>query len=268
MTFLHYHKFMIDVHNYLNKLYEYFVRLMNDVFSRLFRDSTNRKDNKITRNSRRIRKEDEDKWKLRLAAGCYLVDNQKFQAEIQPEVYSSLSSTSLHRKRAKSKNPPKPTDQKLNTARRRKIQYVMDKEGTIQRTDNYIVTDSVEPPPYQVMKPKKSIQAKYYDKKSELIRVPRFSLSNMQKEIEDTRPPRIEYGQASEVITTQLDVKKEEGQYEPEDTRNNVIMNADEVFDVDKDTPKAVTMLSSMGQNWDNCGYPTSVSFFLEAKNS
>ena len=241
---------------------------MTDVFSRLFRESTNKSRTEKSRKLRdSIKSKENDEWKLRLAAECYLVDdNSKVTKEQQTprEVYSSLSAISLHHKRSSKKETPREVKTVLSQ-RRRPVSHIMDRRGDVTRTDNYIITDSIEPSPYTYIKPTRLVGNKYYDHRSEPRTAP-FRTERIQKELERSKIKKANWGQLDNLCTTKIEIVNAD-KMEKANNDQNIMVNMDDELSI-YEIPKPTQLISNTGICYDNYGYPDSVSFILDNTSS
>jgi hypothetical protein len=237
---------------------------MSDIFSRLFKESVDRKDERTQKMREAIKTEEDEKWKLKLAASCHLVDRNTnpTQKQQRREVMSSLSTISLHHKKPTQKTEKRKA-QSILSQNRRSVSTIMDKQGSIKRTNNYIITDSVEPPPYRYLKPTPNSSRRYYDK-NETPRTKRVDTQGIKQQIEKNKLERLEWGQLDSICTTKIDVDNAD-EMEREISDDNIMVDINEELPLDV-LPKATNLISKTGICFEMYGYPDALSFILDPK--
>ena len=238
---------------------------MSDVFSRLFNESvarTNDDRSKKLRDS--VRLQEDEKWKLKLAASCYLVDKNT-PSSLMPherEVMSSLSAVSLHHKKSTRKSQ-KPKAQTILSQNRRCVSTIMDNCGNVTRTDNYIITDSVEPQPYRYLKPSPNSSRRFYSNKKS-PRTKKVNTEEIKKELEENKIERAQWGRLDSICTTKIEVENAE-EMQKRSNDDNIMVDMDNELPLDK-LPKATNLISNTGICYEMYGYPDSLSFILDPK--
>lgn len=237
---------------------------MCDVFSRLYEDSTTRKA-KVARKVREsVRIEEAEKWKLTLAANCYLVDKNPEPQMENPEVISSLSSISLHRKRPRSMVSKRRTSAVLSE-NRRTVSTIMDDRGSVVCTDNYIITDSVEPTPYNYIKPEEPMTPRRFYPSNAVQKSPRIDIEHYRQQFKTQKPKQVQWAPSNHITVTKLDVPPSPRPIMPQ-SPDHIILNSDQGEKLIAEHLKPAHLISSTGMCWEFLGYPTSLSYILEKK--
>lgn len=245
--------------------------MLDSVFDRLFNYSV--KDNVEKKERVKVIRQSEDKneWELRLAAGCYLVDNETTPRQSYVSL-KSLSSSTLHRKRSKKRNIINENINSCNvsarqpeeilSARRRIVSHIMDKEGNITVNSNYVITDSVEPPPYHYLKPKSAMNTRFYEKRdAAYFKGP--EVEELKKEVSRSKKMKntVDWGEVDEVVVKSMNIEEDHSK-RVNNPKNFIIVDANAEFDASKEQ-NITNMISLTGKSWDNSGYPNSLSFIL-----
>ncbi|EAY14135.1 hypothetical protein TVAG_351830 [Trichomonas vaginalis G3] len=235
---------------------------MCDVFTRLYENSTSHRPKAERKVRDSIRKEETEKWKLTLAANCYLVDrNDAPQAE-NLEVISSLNSISLHRKRPRTSSTKNRKNPVLNE-NRRTVSTIMDRKGSVVCVDNYIITDSVEPTPYAICKPEEPLSARRFYQPTVTPKSPRFNTEKYKSQIQMTKPKQIQWAPTEHITVTNLNVQTDKN-LKKAGPKSGIMVDIDHVEDINEEIPKPTPLISSTGTTWDNYGFPLSVSSILD----
>lgn len=248
--------------------------MSEDVFSRLFKDSTVGLRARSSLRSSQQKRNDSSQWDLKLAAECRLVDNQPvFQHANKPIQLNSLTTQSLN-KRSRKKSKTAPTTPRLNQSQLRPISYVLSQDGSVERTEWYYITDSVEPPPYKGPKPKKAqlisthqgISQTYGNKlKSQNDRplgVSDYELDYIRKELRKIQRKKVIWAHTN---STACDHRMPQTENEKPSNEEPEIDMVDLVTPLDiAKKPKAMKVVSYACRSWEHSGYPTSLSFLLE----
>ena len=221
---------------------------MLDVFERLHRHSISSKTGRAAVVVESAKRMEEEKWKKMLIAACRIVTQDPAEFSHERASVPCLSISSLKRKR------------RPQSAVVKKVSTVMSSDGSVSSTQYYLVTDSVEPPPYRVarVQPPGRLKSARQKKPEGLI-----ATSGMRKEIRNFKRRTVSYGALHRVVEEKmLEVETDDEQDSHEEPR---------VIQVDFNNPlsmdrkiEPMQMISHTGQHWENNGYPSSVSYILE----
>lgn len=245
-----------------------------DVFSRLYKDSTSGARFRQSIRSCQQKRNDSTNWDLKLAAECRLVDNQpSFKRANRPIQFNSLSTQNLSTL-VKTKNSTPPSKKRLNQSQLRPISVIMSPDGTVERTEWYYITDSVEPPPFNGQKPNKAKLISPHQGIFPSARrdrdlppddngiVPEDELEKVRRSIRKLQRKKIIWANSAESacdhkIPQSLKVKeiKKEKQIE--------IVDPVTPLNIEK-KPEAMPVVSYACRSWEHCGYPNSLSFLLD----
>ena len=221
---------------------------MLDVFQRLHRLSVSAKTGRSAMAVEAARKSEEEKWKKRLVAECRIVTEDPHEYASGAVAVPCLNISSVQTK-------PRP-----QSALVRKVSTVLSRDGSVSSTQYYIVTDSIEPPPYNVARVQTPRRLQVTRSKREGV----FETHGMRKEIRNFKKRTLFYGTLQRVIEERLP--------EPETTSDaNDDSDDSHVIQVDFNNPLSLDkeifprhMISHTGHQWDSSGYPTSVSYILD----
>ena len=233
------------------------------VFNRLFEESTKSKNKKSNYLLEEIKKEEENKWKLSLAAKCELVDSNS-NLKSEKIVISSLSSHGINKKRRQSTN----IDSKyiLDHSQRRSVSVILSEDGKISSTNNYIVTDSIEPTPYSAFKVSK-VSSRFFLKNIEdEENIPTPKTKKIRKELNRIKSMPIVWQSSTRESVSPMPLDPtEESKIKKHNLDNNIMINMNDNVTLESET-NPVPMISTTGICYDNYGYPTSLSFILNSK--
>lgn len=221
---------------------------MLDVFQRLHRLSISAKSGRTAKAVEAARKAEEEKWKKRLAAECRIVTQNPHEF-----VRGTVSVPCLLVSSAKTKQRPQ-------SALVRKVSTVLSRDGSVSSTQYYIVTDSVEPPPYHAQTPRR-LQSK---QKRGNERDGVYETQGMRREIQHFKKRTIAYGSYPRVVEEKM-VEAESGDDSQDGSEEGHVIQVDfnNPLRLDKEI-EPTQMISSTGQQWENNGYPTSVSYIMD----
>jgi hypothetical protein len=218
---------------------------MTNVFERLHWDSVTGKPGRSAQAIRSSREKEEQTWKLRLVAECRIVARSTTDSDDSPIRVSSLSSSSLHRRRRK-------PDSGFH---RRSVSTLLSSDGSVQVTEHYLVKDSIEPPPYHVARvhtPRKLTVKREQPKGT-------IDIEPLRKQIEENRRKPIIWDTQERVFSQRLVDVDENGDDEP--TREPRIMN-DIHVPIDPKGAVPTALISATGHSWEDNGWPPSHSYF------
>ncbi|OHT07318.1 hypothetical protein TRFO_24588 [Tritrichomonas foetus] len=240
---------------------------MSDVFFRLFEDSTTGLRARSSLRSSQQKKNDSQQWDLKLAAECRLVDSKpSFKLANHPVQRESLTTLNLN-KQSKRKAMTAPITPRLNQSQLRPISVVMSPDGSVERTEWYYITDSVEPPPYIGPKPKKA-QLNTPNKGitepiPETTGVPDDEIIRVKRELRKIHRHKVVWANSSE---SAIDHKI------PQSNKTKKVKKKDKTIDIvdpvkplnikKKQSPSKVVSFAC--RSWEHNGYPNSLSFILE----
>lgn len=244
--------------------------MSDDVFTRLFKDSTVGMRARSSLRSSQQKRNDSSQWDLKLAAECRLVDNQPiFQHANKTVQINSLTTQNLSRNsNSKKKSKTAPSSPRLNQSQLRPISFIMSQDGSVERTEWYYITDSVEPPPYKGQKPKKAQLISTHQgisqssqNSSKNVAVPENELNYIKKELRKIQRKKIIWAQST---VTAYDHRMPQTGDEKEINEDHEIDIVDPVTPLDiAKKPKAMKVVSYACRSWEHRGYPTSLSFLL-----
>ena len=244
--------------------------MSEDVFTRLFKDSTIGLRARSSLRSSQQKRNDSSQWDLKLAAECRLVDNQpNFQHANKPVQINSLTTQSLSQRPHSKKSKTAPSSPRLNRSQLRPISFIMSQDGSVERTEWYYITDSVEPPPYKGPKPKKAQLISTHQGISQSSQnsnktsaVSDYELDYIKKELRKIHRKKVIWAQSS---VSACDHRM------PQSTEESPIKEDHEIDIVDPVTPidiakkpKAMRVVSYACRSCEHRGYPTSLSFLLD----
>ena len=127
---------------------------MSSVFHHLYQDSISKNANPSARRVEEFRRAQQESWQKKLAAQCHLSsespirDGSNSSRRIN---ISSLSTSKLHRKKNMSNISKSKPD--FTNCTQKSVSIYLNSDGSLVHTDYYLITDSVEPPPYKCSRP-------------------------------------------------------------------------------------------------------------------
>ena len=238
---------------------------MSNVFDRLFADSTEGLKNRSNQRLAQQKENDSSQWDLILAAKCHLVDSKPGNFMNKPVEKNSLMTTNLSKGRNRRSIPTTP---RLNKSQLRPISVVMSPDGSVERTEWYYVTDSVEPTPYTGPKPKKT---KFKSPSKGLSEAEEQSFKpvsdreiiRVKKELSRIRTKQIVWGNSAESACDHKLLQTIRGKKVPKKKKEIEIVNLVKPLDMSKEQ-KPYNVVSFACRSWEHNGYPNSLSFLLE----
>jgi len=235
---------------------------MASVFSRLFSESTTQKTERMRPKREKVIQEEEEKWKLKIAAECHLVDNTN-KSEVQTVTVPSLSTSSLRKKRPSTMTHI-PKMSRLAEAKTKPVSVVMSEDGSVTATTTYIVTDSVEPPPYTALRPTKSQNRFYCPILNEEEEVPKPQCGKIRAQLARTKSNPIKWGECTrESLNGAFPDPQSSKLTKRSQSSKSIMINMDEIVTLES-IPNPIPMISTTGSCYDHYGYPTSTSSILE----
>lgn len=244
--------------------------MSDDVFTRLFKDSTVGLRARSSLRSSQQKRNDSSQWDLKLAAECRLVDNQpSFQQANKPVQINSLTAHNLSQQSHLKKSKTAPSSPRLNQSQLRPISFIMSQDGSVERTEWYYITDSVEPPPYKGQKPKKAQLISTHKGISQSSQnsinnsaVSDYELNYIKKQLRKIHRKKIIWAQSS---VSACDHRMPQTSEEDNVKEDHEIDIVDPITPLDiAKKPKAMKVVSYACRSWEHSGYPTSLSFLLD----
>jgi hypothetical protein len=190
---------------------------------------------------------------MRLAAECRILATDADGADDTPITIPSLLTMSLHRKRPKAEFAGSPRG-------RRSVSTRLSPDGSVCATQHYLVTDSIEPPPYHVARVQTPSKLRVHPPLTEGI----MDVEPLKRElqIQNSQKKVISWDRAERVVSHQLvDVDRDQ---EPHRVSDQIIQDIMEPLKVDEQV-HATQRISATGHAWTDRGMPPSLSGMLES---